>query len=102
MGFYLESETEDMGLGYEYGEITTLTDFNNPVHNIQMDQNLEEITTNLAVVPLLADKKRKDKYGPEQIRFFIKDFEEGVSILVATSICMILKWITPWQTLSPE
>ncbi|KAI9269642.1 hypothetical protein EDC94DRAFT_691609 [Helicostylum pulchrum] len=38
--FYPESEAEDMDLGYEYGEITTLTDFIAPVHNIQMDENL--------------------------------------------------------------
>lgn len=94
--FYPESEAEDMYLGYEYGEITTLADFIAPVYNIQMDENLEEITTNLAVVSLSDDKKRKDKYRPEQIRRFIEILqEEGVSIPVATKICMILIFTTP-------
>lgn len=101
--FYPESEAEDMDLGYEYGEITTLTDFIAPVHNIQMNENFEEITTNLAVVSLSDDKKRKDKYGPEQIRRFIEILqEEGVSIPVATKICMILIFTTPMAEIVPR
>ncbi|CEG82182.1 hypothetical protein RMATCC62417_16292 [Rhizopus microsporus] len=87
MKSYPESEAEDMDLGYEYDEITTLTDFNAPVHNVQMDKKLEEITTNLVVISLSDDKKRKEKYGSEQIRCFIENLqEEGVSIPIATKI----------------
>ncbi|CAO3670984.1 unnamed protein product, partial [Rhizopus stolonifer] len=89
---------EDMDLGYEYGEITTLTDLIAPVHNIKMDENLEEITTNLAVVSL-----SDDKYGPEQIRRFIEILqEEGVSIPVVTNICMILIFTTPMAEIVPR
>jgi hypothetical protein len=68
-----------------------------------MDENLEDVTTNLAVVSLSDDKKRKDKYGPEQIRHFIAILqEEGGSISVATKICMILIFTTPMADIVPR
>ncbi|KAG0782662.1 hypothetical protein G6F16_006659 [Rhizopus arrhizus] len=94
MEYYPETETEAMELAYEYGEITTPTDFDVPVHDIQMEgnmeENLEEITTELSVVTISEDKKKKNKYGPEQIRRFIEILqEEGVSVPVAAKRCMI-------------
>ncbi|KAG1176101.1 hypothetical protein G6F70_000065 [Rhizopus microsporus] len=84
MEYYPETDTEAMELAYEYGEITTLTDFDVPIHDIQMEENmeknLEEITTELSVVTISEDKKKKNKYGPEQIRRFIEILqEEGIS-----------------------
>lgn len=65
MEYYPETETEAMVLAYKYGEITS---FGVPVHNIQMEENMEgnmeEITIELSVITLLEDKK-KNKYGPE-------------------------------------
>ena len=55
-----------------------------------MEENLEEITTELSVVTISEDKKKKNKYGPEQIRRFIEILqEEGVSVPVAAKRCMI-------------
>ncbi|KAI9469079.1 MAG: hypothetical protein EXX96DRAFT_654684 [Benjaminiella poitrasii] len=50
MEYYPGTETEAMELTYKYSEITTFTNFDVPVHDIQMkdtDKNLEEITTEL-------------------------------------------------------
>ncbi|CEG83375.1 hypothetical protein RMATCC62417_17304 [Rhizopus microsporus] len=94
MEYYPGTETGAMKLAYEYGEITILTNFDVPVHDIQMkdmDENLEEITTELSIVTISDDKKKKkNKYGPEQIRRFIEILqEEGVSVPVAAKRCMI-------------
>lgn len=43
MEYYPETEAEAMELAYEYGEITTLTDFDIPVHYIQMEDNRTKI-----------------------------------------------------------
>jgi hypothetical protein len=94
MEYYPETEAEAIELAYEYGEITTLTDFDVPVHDIQMEENmeenLEEITTELSVVTISEDKKKKNKYGPEQIRRFIEILqEEGVSVPMAAKRCAV-------------
>lgn len=93
MEYQPETDTEAMELAYEYCEITTLTDFDVPVHDIQMEENmeenLEEITTELSVVTISEDKKKKNKYGPKQVCRFIEILqEEGVSIPVAAKRCM--------------
>ncbi|RCH94312.1 hypothetical protein CU097_010970 [Rhizopus azygosporus] len=79
MEYYPETDTEAMELAYEYGEITTLTDFDVPIHDIQMEENmeknLEEITTELSVVTISEDKKKKNK--------------KKVSVPVAAKRCMI-------------
>ncbi|KAG1443494.1 hypothetical protein G6F56_010654 [Rhizopus delemar] len=91
--YYPETETEVMELAYECSEINTLTNFDVPIHDIQMkdtDENLKEITTELSIVAISDDKKKKNKYGPEQIRCFVEILqEESVSVPVAVKRRMI-------------
>ncbi|KAG1469783.1 hypothetical protein G6F56_003056 [Rhizopus delemar] len=53
-----------MELAYECGEITTLTNFDVPIDDIQMkvtDEILEEITTELSTVTISDDEKRRTR-----------------------------------------
>lgn len=76
MEYYLESETEAMELTWGFDNITILADFDTPVHDIQIEENLKEnldkITIELRLVTISEDKKKKNRYGPEQIRRFIE------------------------------
>lgn len=95
MEYYPGTEPEAMELGHDYGEIIMLTDFDSPVDNdIQMnetsEENIEYITTELGSIHIANDKRKKNKYGAENIRRFIEILqEEGVSVPVAAKRCMI-------------
>lgn len=77
-------------------KLSHLSDFDVPVHDIQMEENkegnLEEITNELSVISLSEDKKKKNKYDPEQIHCFIEILqEEGVPVPVAAKRFITLR-----------
>ncbi|RCH77761.1 hypothetical protein CU098_006688, partial [Rhizopus stolonifer] len=89
--YYSEDESgneavEDMAI--DYGYVLNLTDMDDcqSVPEAVMEEQddpvtkeslIEEIAADLSSFPIIDDKKKKNKYGPKQIRLFI---EEGLAL----------------------
>ncbi|CEP10407.1 hypothetical protein, partial, partial [Parasitella parasitica] len=92
----------DEDLAMDYGYILQLTDLDScaPVFDVKMEEPIEEpitveptmedITTYFNAISITDNSKKKNKYGPEQIRAFIELIqEEGLSVPKAAKQCMI-------------
>ncbi|KAG1470299.1 hypothetical protein G6F56_002763 [Rhizopus delemar] len=102
---YPDSETDDErdeDLAMDYGYILQLTDLDScgPVFDVKMEEpieepitvelTMEEITTDFNEISITDNSKKKNKYGPEQIRVFIELIqEERLSVPKAAKQCMI-------------
>ncbi|PHZ12518.1 uncharacterized protein RHIMIDRAFT_313304 [Rhizopus microsporus ATCC 52813] len=103
--YYPDSETDDErdeDLAMDYGYILQLIDLDScePVFDVKMEEpieepitvepTMEEITTDFNAISITDNSKKKNKYGPEQIRAFIELIqEEGLSVPKAAKQCMI-------------
>ncbi|KAI8877528.1 hypothetical protein K501DRAFT_130034, partial [Backusella circina FSU 941] len=108
LSYYPSSETEDESdddLAMDYGHIVQLADIDScqSAVDVKMEEasqepstgapSVEEITTDFSTINIADDSKRKkNKYGFEQIRLFIELIqEEGLSVPKAAERCMILR-----------
>lgn len=82
MDCYPGTDTDSMESVFDYSDITTLTNFDNPVHDIRMKENMK-MAKILPIKCRFYFKRQKTKYGPEQIRCFIK----GVLLPVTAKRC---------------
>ena len=103
--YYPDSETDDErdeDLTMDYGYILQLTDLDScqSVFDVKMEEpieepmtvepTMEEITTDFNAISITENSKKKNKYGPEQVRVFIDLIqEEGLSVPKAAKQCMI-------------
>lgn len=91
----------DEDLAMDYGYVLNLTDMDDcqSVPEVIMEEQddsvtkeslIEEITADLSSISIINDKKKKNKYGPEQIRLFIDLIqEEGLTVPKAAARCLI-------------
>ncbi|KAG1441719.1 hypothetical protein G6F56_011357 [Rhizopus delemar] len=105
--YYPDSEINDErdeDLTMNYGYILQLTGLDScePVFDVKMEEPIKEpikveptmevITTDFSAISITDNSKKKNKYGPEQIRAFIELIqEEGLSVPKAAKQCMIPK-----------
>ncbi|KAI9468236.1 MAG: hypothetical protein EXX96DRAFT_109548 [Benjaminiella poitrasii] len=101
--YYSEDESgneADEEMAMDYGYVLNLTDMDDcqSVPEVVVEEqddlvtkesSIEEITAELSSISII-DVKKKNKYGPEQIRLFIELIqEEGLTVPKAAAKCLI-------------